>query len=213
MAVYTLDTICRDVRICLDQNAQGGVLTSLGDVDTLSLDELIRSKVVDAVTRVHSSAPAHLLDGGNNFGDALYWEDGKTCGLVLLPEDFMRLVVFEMNDWERAVYEVKSVYDADYALQRSRYKGIRGTPQRPICVMGIRPEGRVLEFYSCKSREARVRKAVYMPYPVLDNRGGIVVCSRCYRSVVYMIAGLVVMAYGSGEQAQVFVELSKTALV
>lgn len=212
MRVYRLEDIARDVRVAMDLNMSNETLEGFGDVDTLSLDDIIRSKILDAVKQVHGAAPAYLLDGGYNFGNAIYWKDLES-GWCLLPEDFMRLIVFEMDDWERAVYRAIDEDDAMYAKQSSRFKGIRGTSQKPVCVLGIRPEGRVLEFYSCKSREAMVRRAVYLPYPKIDDNESIEICERCYRSVVYMAASLVLITYGNAEQSKVLTELAKSTLV
>lgn len=212
MKVYRLDEIARDVRIAIDQNMQSNVLEGFGDVDTLSLNDIIRSKIVDAVKRIHSSAPSYLLDGGYNFGDAIYWKELES-GWVLLPEDFMRLVVFQMDDWERAVYHAISEDDELYELQSSRFKGIRGTAQKPVCAIAIRPEGRVLEFYSCKSTDAMVSKAVYLPYPKIDDDGGVQICERCYQAVIYTIASLVLTTYGNADQSKALSELAKSALI
>lgn len=73
MTVYQLDDIAKDVRIALDQNMASDTLAAIGDVDTLALNDIIKSKIVEAVKRVHSSAPPYLLDGGHNFGDAIFW--------------------------------------------------------------------------------------------------------------------------------------------
>ena len=208
--IYQVDSIVGDVRVCLDQNMVSDALLATGDIDTLSLDEIIRSKVREAVRRVHSEAPFHLLEEGHNFGDNLYWGD-QCSGWVLLPHDFMRLVVFEMSDWERPVFEAITPADASYALQRSRFKGIRGTAQRPVCAIATRGEGKVLEFYSCKSEEATVSRAVYIPYPEIAD-GGIDICERCYDAVVYTVAGLTLLSCGEVEKATSLFELAKTYL-
>lgn len=212
MAIYSCEKIAKDVRIALDENMSSDSLTLLGDVDTLSLNDIIKSKIEDSVKRVHSSAPSYLLDGGNNFGDALYWQEHE-CGWVLLPEDFMRLVVFQMDDWSRAVYHAISEDEPLYLQQSSRYKGLRGTPQRPVCAIAIRPEGRVLEFFSCKTSEANVSRGVYLPYPHIDEHGGIDICERCYTAVVYTIAALVSITFGDTDKSNVLNELAKTSLI
>ncbi len=212
MKVYSLLEIAKDVRVALDMNTEDIPLLSVGDDDTLSLDAIIKSKVEEAVKRIHSEAPAYLLDGGNNFGDAVYWKD-DTCGWVLLPEKFMRLVAFKMSDWERTVYSAITTDEPEYAKQSSRFKGLRGTPQKPVCAIGIRPEGRVLEFFSCKSREACVSSAIYIPYPEIDRYEHIEICERCYNAVVYMTASLTLAAMGETERGQLFTELAKSALL
>lgn len=209
--IYQLDKIRQDVRICLDQNMTSDALLESGDIDTLALDDIIRSKILEAVQRVHMDAPNYLLEGGHNFGDAVYWRELES-GWVLLPPDFMRLVVFEMDDWEQAVYQAISTDDPEYEKQRSRFKGIRGTAQRPVCAIAIRPEGRVLEFYSCKSKNAQVSRAMYIPYPKIDEDNGVDICERCYNAVVYTAAGLTLLTCGEVEKGNAVSELAQTFL-
>ncbi len=208
---YTIDKITQDVRVCIDQNRKGDALFVTGDSDTLTLDEIIKSKILEAVQRVHLEAPYHVLEQGHNFGDAVYWEDMES-GWVLLPDDFMRLVVFEMDDWERAVYQAISTDDEEYEKQRSRFKAIRGTAQRPVCALGVRPEGRVLEFYSCKSEDAQVSRAVYIPYPEIDDDGGVEVSERCYQAVVCTAAGLTLITCGEVDKGNNLFEMAKTII-
>lgn len=207
--IYHIDKVMQDVRVCIDQNTKSEALLAEADIDTLSLDEIIRSKIVEAVQRVHLAAPNHLLYCGHNFGDAVYWGEMES-GWTLLPEDFMRLVVFQMDDWDTAVYAAVSTGDEEYEKQRSRIKAIRGTAQRPVCAIGIRPEGRVLEFYSCKSTDAHVSRAVYIPYPKIDVDGGIDICERCYTAAVYTAAGLTLITCGEAEKGNTLSTMAAT---
>lgn len=209
--IFQIDKIMQDVRICIDQNMESDALIESGDIDTLALDEIIKSKILEAIQRVHMDAPNYLLEGGHNFGDAVYWRELES-GWVLLPPDFMRLVVFEMDDWEQAVYQAISTDDPEYEKQRSRFKGIRGTAQRPVCAIAIRPEGRVLEFYSCKSKNAQVSRAMYIPYPKIDEDNGVDICERCYNAVVYTAAGLTLLTCGETEKVNSVSELAQTFL-
>ena len=208
--VYNIHDVMRDVRVCLDQNMTSEQLLQTDDIYTLALDDIVRSKILEAV-RVHTNAPTYLLEQGHNFGDAIYWGDLES-GWVLLPHDFMRLIVFEMSDWEKAVFTAISTTDPEYALQRQRIKALRGTAQKPVCVITIRPEGRALEFYSCKSERAYVRRAQYLPYPKIDRDEGIDICERCYTAVVYAAASLVLLTLGESEKSSALSEISKTAL-
>ena len=60
--IYQLDKIMRDVRICIDQNMESEALVESGDIDTLALDEIIKSKILEAIQRVHVEAPNYLLE-------------------------------------------------------------------------------------------------------------------------------------------------------
>lgn len=198
--IYKLTEIARDVRIAIDQNMTSEQLLATDDIETLSLEDIIRSKIVEAVRRVETAAPVHFLEEGHDFGDAVYWGDLES-GWVLLPDDFMRLIAFRMSDWERTVYAAISVDDPLYAKQSSRYKGIRGNVQKPVCAVVNRAEGKALEFYSCNSEDAFVSRASYLPYPHIDEDDGIDISERCYTAVVYTVAALVLTTYGEADKA------------
>lgn len=210
--IYKLAQIAQDVRVALDENKISDQLIRDEDIDTLSLEEIIRSKIVEAVRRVVIEAPIHLLDGGVPFGDAVYWRD-QGSGWILLPDDFMRLMIFKMSDWERPVYEPITAADPRYALQFSRYKGIRGNPQKPVVAIVSRAEGHALELFSCKNTSATVEQAVYFPLPKEDEYGGITIPERCYEAVVYEAASLVAQAIGEREQGGELSELGKQLLL
>ncbi len=209
--IYKLQRIARDVRIAIDENKTSEQLIADEDIDTLSLEEIVRSKIVEAVRRVVTEAPTHLLDGGEPFGDAIFWRS-QCSGWTLLPEDFMRLVIFKMSDWERPVYEPITAADPQYQLQFSRYKGLRGNPQKPVVAIVSRAEGRALELFSCKSQNATVEQAVYIPLPKVDCDGGINIPERCYMSVVYEAASLVLATIGN-TLSSTMSELSKQLLI
>lgn len=209
--IYKIVKIVRDVRIAIDQNMTSEQLLATDDIETLSLEDIIRSKIVEAVRRVETAAPVHFLEEGHDFGDAVYWGDLES-GWVLLPDDFMRLIAFRMSDWERTVYAAISVDDPLYAKQSSRYKGIRGNVQKPVCAVVNRAEGKALEFYSCNSEDAFVSRASYLPYPYIDEDDGIDISERCYTAVVYTVAALVLTTYGEADKASALTELAKSIL-
>lgn len=210
--VYDVKDILKDVRIAIDENKTNEQLIEDEDIDTLMLDDIIRSKIVEAVRRTITNAPIHLLDGGVPFGDAVYWRN-QYSGWILLPEDFMRLMIFKMSDWERPVYEPITAADPQYQLQFSRYKGLRGNPQKPVVAICSRTEGRVLELYSCNDDTATVEQALYMPLPKIDDDDGIMIPERCYTSAVYQTAALVLSSIGQTEFSKVMTELCKELLV
>lgn len=213
---YNVDDIVKDVCIAIDQNSTSERLIESEDIDTLSLNEIVRSKIEDAARGVEKSAPVYLLETGTAFGDSINWKSTKGVGMgyTLLPDNFMRLISFQMSDWQTAVYNAISQDDPLYGLQSSRYPGIRGCPQKPVCAIVPAPVGLVLEFYSCTQGETvHVVKAQYLPEPVIGEDGYIDICEKCYRAVVYNCAGLVCSAYGSKEQAELMFKLSSDLLV
>lgn len=209
--------IIKDVRIAIDQNASGGSLIDTGDIETLSLDEIIRSKIVDAVKSVEKAAPVYMLGTGKAFADSIEWFESKGKGVgpgkILLPDDFMRLISFQMSDWSRAVYEAIMPDDPKYHLQSSRFAGIRGNTQKPACAIVPEPTGLTLEFYSCSAGEnVNVVKAQYLPEPIISETDDIDIAGKCYRSIVYYCAGLVCSAYQSAEQGEQMFKISNDLL-
>lgn len=213
--LYDIGVIQRDVRVALDQNANSAPLVELGDIDTLSINEIISGKIVESAIAVERVAPFHLLGTGKAFADSIYWEGeiGKGWGVVLLPDDFFRLLSFQMSDWETAVYNPITPSEPLYKLQSSRIPGIRGTPQKPVCAIVPAPVGLTLEFYSCTGGETvKVERAQYLPRPVLTENG-IDIPEWCYNSVINYCAGMVCAAYGSKEQAELLYKQSSDLLL
>lgn len=177
--IFYVDDLKREIRIALDQNMNSAPLLDVGDIDTLSLDDIIESKIEDAARLVMRDAPLHLLDGGKAFGESIHWysREGVGGGYIALPTDFLRLVSFQMSDWSYPVNVAITEDHPLYPLQSSRYAGIKGNPQRPVVALSTQPIGLVLEFYSCEAGEGvYVKRATYLPipkiYPVLVEDKG-----------------------------------------
>lgn len=209
--MYKIETVSQDVRIAIDESKTNEQLLGDEDIDTLSLNEIVRSKIEEAVRRVGTTAPTFLLEEGHTFGDSVFWE-GNGSGWTLLPDDFMRLIAFRMSDWERTCHNAISVDDPLYDLQSSRFKGVRGNVQKPVCAVVNRAEGKALEFYSCNSEDAYVKRATYIPYPEIDDEDGIDISERCYTAVVYTTAALVLTAYGANDRAEQLNALAKSIM-
>lgn len=200
---YLVENIIKEVKVALDENVDSSALSGLGDVDTLKLDEIVESKVVDAARIIESNAPAHLLDSGKAFGESIGWDGqpGYGAGYIHLPDDFMRLVCFQMSDWDYALTMAITEDSPQYQMQRSRFAGVRGNPQKPVVAITSQPIGLVLEFFSCYSGEnAFIKKARYIPIPRIKN-GKIDLCEKLKPAVVYYTAYLSALSMGEGDAA------------
>ena len=142
--IVQAEDMAKAVRVAVDMNHSSTPLLVDDDIDTESFDEIIYAKLVDAVRVVEQEAPLHLLEQGHQFGgDNVNWtENGK--GWLVLPDDFMRLVVFKMSDWKLSVSDAISQDDPLYLRQFSRWKGISGNPEKPVVAIVNRAEGTVL---------------------------------------------------------------------
>lgn len=208
--IYQVKDMVRDVKVAIDMNSHGESLLKEGDLDTLSLDEIIMAILCDAVRLVEMESPPELLENGHDFGeDYILHEDGS--GMIKLPEDFMRLVAFRMSDWRRTIFDAISDRDAQYQLQSSRWKGIKGNPEKPVVAIVRRSEGKVLEFYSSTDPDAEIAQATYIPYPHIDQDGGIDISEECYRASVYRAAALALASVGD-QLSNTMLEISKSLL-
>lgn len=214
--VYHTDNIIADVRCVMDMNPQDESLLGDGDVDTLSFNRLIHSKIEEAAYSVEMEAPLCFLDSGSNMGEsAIYWNTVKGhegTGWLVLPKDFIRLVVFRMSDWERPVYQAIDESSPIYARQSSVYAGVRGNASKPVVAIVKSSSGRVLEFYSCKDNQAEIEQAVYLRRPQIDGDGGIELCERCYKAILYYAAGLTQSSLGNMDMAKMMFETSKSLI-
>jgi len=212
--VYDCLQIRKDVRVALDMNDKSKALINLGDMDTLQVDSIIDSVVEDAARRVVEAAPVDMLESGHNFAEDLYWSDDeerKGCGWTILPDDFLRLVLFKMSDWKRSVSYAITDTDPSYDLQSSQWKGVRGNVDRPVCAIVRRAEGKVLEYYSCDSEDAYAEQAVYQPVPRISG-GGLDLPRLCYRGVVYYAAGLTALSLRDSDTASAFFSMAMRAI-
>lgn len=217
MKTFAVADILRAVKIVIDENQTSESLLSVLDSDTLAMNEIIETQIPVAASMVELEAPRYKIGGGEAMATSIVWRKGAVgigSGKVILPDDFLRLVVFQMSDWERPVVDAISDADPLYMQQFSRFAGIRGTPQKPIAALCAMPAGLCLEFFSCKDGEdVTVAKARYIPKPIITEKKEIRLCSKLYDSIVYRVAHLVVGSYGANEKAAQYLETSMNLMV
>lgn len=208
--IYSVIAIVKDVRKILDENEYPCELISGSDTGTLSLDAIIIQKLTDATRSVLEASSNRLLDSGINLSTEITWEKSKGIGMgsILLPDDFCRLSIFQMSDWQRPVLRVITDDNPLYALQKSRFTGIVGGPAKPVCVLTSNSVGKVIEFYSCRQGDdVSIKMAKYHPYPTIkDNM--IEVCKNLYTPIVYYTAGLVAITYKDVEHGAKLMEIA-----
>ena len=217
MSNYSVSSIVEKVRIALDENQVNTSLVA-SDNDTLSLNAIIEQKILHAVRQITEHCHSRLLDGGTAFASSITWASGTQgvgYGYTILPEDFMRLVIFQMSDWARPVTNV--IYDTDklYQLQKSRFSGIRGATEKPVCAVTTYSIGKVMEFYTCIGGSGvTVKTARYIPFPSIQTVNDIQVvdiCPKLFDPIIYQTAGLVAMTYKDAISGTLF-QIAETFL-
>lgn len=200
MQSVPLSDVIREVKIILDENiTETPVLVD--DPDQLQLEDHIKARIVDAVRAIHEAAGSELLDDGlpiplTDGGQPTVQVNPDGTGYLRLPDDFMRLVIFKMTKWKRPVVMPISDTDPRYFPQKSRFLGVRGGVDKPVCALTTGEASRILEFYSLPPDETdkSVEKARYLPLPKIEEDDTIKMCRKLVRPIYYECAALVALS-------------------
>lgn len=220
---YTLDTILPLVRSAMDLNVDSTPLTSLVDVDTLALNDIIEDAFPRAARMVIETAPHYLLDRGQALATtsaggtaiSVKWatQIGTGWGWIQLPDDFLRLVSFQMSDWDYAVVTPITEDEPRYKQLKSRFGGITGNPQHPEVAIVHQPIGLTLEFYSCNSSasDIQVKRARYIPIPRWTNNV-ISIPEKLLNATIHQTCYLVSQAVGDDAAAARHLKITESML-
>jgi len=204
MQTYSEDTMVKDVRIAIDENTKATAFTDddgvTFDADTLEMEEIIKSKIPDAINAVRMAAPLRMLELTPATPTVAWTDESKGIGRVALPSDFMRFGRFKMSDWLYGAYTAITPQSEEYGQQFSEYQGVRGNPSRPVVAIASDDGGATLEFFSCADTGA-VASLLYVgrqerqsaSYPVEES---------IYRAVVLKTAALVMANYSNADLMQ-----------
>lgn len=190
---YDLDEIVRDVRVALDENEE--INQILDDSTTLTLDDIIRQKILHAVRYVLDRAPLWKIDNAVSLCSAF---DGYrrmnnpdyVCGVIELPEDFIRLKALKTVNGNLPVTEVSG--ETLYMQQKSPVP-VFGTPSAPLCFL-TEGSARELEYYSIyvgdsETPDEKIEYATYIAEPTVID-GVIDIPQRLYNEILYMAASM-----------------------
>lgn len=207
MQTVSVQEIVKEVKIILDENIKDDPVL-LDETNQLELGTMIRSRIIDSVRSIHEAAESDMLDDGMDIeGSPVTLQDGS--GYVSLPSDFMRLIIFQLGTWRRPVTVTITDTSPEYYMQKSRFMGIRGGPEKPVCAITTGVSGRVLEFYSVAPGEmATIVKAKYLPLPAIVNEN-IDVCKKLYTPIMWECAGMVAVSVNN-PSANSFFEIAKS---
>ena len=210
MEKVLVDELVKEVRVTLDENqVESEYLQS--STENMELNEIIRSKMPDAVRGIVEMCPVSLLNA-----DALTLADDDLTtnkdgsGYVVLPNDFLRLVSFKLASWNRAVTSVADEGSPTGLMQRNAFT--RGTPMKPVCVLSHKADGRrVLEYFTASGGNDTVERALYVPNPSIVTEDGnekISIPHLLRASIVNYCAGLACLSRGDAEQGDLFIKIA-----
>lgn len=209
--LIAVEDLVKEIRVALDRNNNSTPLIECDDIDTLTLNELIESKIAEAARIIEVNAPVYLLEGGKDFAGSIEWFDGevgKGGGRIALPSDFLRLVSFKMSDWCRAVTVAITDDHPLYERQSSKYRGVKGCPQDPIVAIVNQPVGQVLEFYSSYAGDTvTIQRSRYIAIPKIEE-GWIDICDKLRPAVVHYAAAMVAQIMGLADLSTTLLNIS-----
>lgn len=116
-----------------------------------------------AIVRV---VPLHVLGFGEDFSNMDFTPNSDGSGRICLPDDFVRLINFKMQGWQRPV--VAPIYDTDVKYRQQFNMALRGGEAKPV--VAIVNGGKFLEYFSSSDGiNAKVETARYFGYSVIDR--------------------------------------------
>lgn len=83
--------------------------------------------------------------------------------VVVLPQNFLRLITLQMSDWSRPIQTLINEDSAEYRKQGNKF--LMGTSSRPVGALVHKSGFAMLELYSCKSNVATMLFGQYVPEP------------------------------------------------
>ena len=206
---YTKAQIIEDVRRVIDENATSIRLDELSDTETLDLNQLIVATICDAAKAIESAAPLHLLDYTKPLSGAVEIDDGRVA-YIDLPPDFMRMAVVNWGHLGRPIYKFISVDSPQYIEQQNKY--VQVTIERPVGAIVMDANVPKLEIYADGiTQEGLQFIGDYVPIPAFEG-DRIALCSRCYRSIIYRCAGMVLVIY-KDNNAENLLKISESILI
>lgn len=87
-------------------------------------------------------------------------------GYIILPDRFLRLINFKLEEWEKPV--VKPILETDPLYLAQKQVVSRGGPGNPVCALRKTTEGKILEYYSVRTSHV-VETALYVPTTLPEN--------------------------------------------
>ncbi|MBD5197298.1 MAG: hypothetical protein HDS89_07595 [Bacteroidales bacterium] len=160
----TMDEILGRVLKSIDENEEILVDKMSAGYESASVSELIRMLAPGTAEEVILAAEWGEIDEWLELDADVDWvEPGR--GEVELPEDFLRLMVFRMSDWRRAVRSTVDPGSGVYALRFTPGRHREGVRKAPMVALTGGEKRKRLEFIGSTDPGAYVERSGYLPRP------------------------------------------------
>lgn len=222
----TVKEIINAVRWCIDEEA--GNLSDLSDLtnDMPLMDNIIRSKIGDAIRWISVNGNPALLGGSDenlptgilvdvdspSQSDITDISDGQNViGIIIkMPSDFIKLAWIRCDEWHRSIMNPILDDSEEYLQLRDNY-GAKATADRPQAVLVNRNQ-KAIEAYP--KGTVRYTYVADIDYEYEESQGDehtIPIPQKAKTSLVYYIAFLVLCAYGDA-RADTMLNIAKMTI-
>lgn len=207
MVEYAVSDLVKEVKVLLDRNQESAGLLTPDDTDTLSQAELVESKIVDAARIILSAAPEDIVEG-TSCANVVTWTEsnGYYVGKMILPTDMLRILSVKAEDWNRPATIISESDDA-YKYQNCKY-GVRGNPERPVAAIVHTANGKSIELYTSKKKNATL-SFIYVQVPSVTAEMKISLPSVLKDSIKYMAGYLTCISLGDTDTASGFLGVAR----
>jgi len=146
------------------------LIVDVGLEDSKPIDVIIESLLDESAKEVLLKAPIHRLNVSSHSAVASIDPARSYTGYITLPDDYVRLVEFKMEEWERPVVEFHA--NNSLVAQRQHNKWLRVKTSKPVAVLSSRVSGGsvipVVEYYSVRQSHI-VSRFLYIKKDVAEN--------------------------------------------
>lgn len=201
--MITAEELHSRVRQLINETDDDSAVTLLTD-DTRSIDEHIDALMPDAVLFVQKNKRAGVVNPKSvDAGEVAITDNGDGTGFLELPDDFVSLVSFELDGWQRPCTKLYPAASAEARVQCNPY--MRAGCCKPVCIEGISHLGkRLLCYYSLPHDVTPVvnrfvYEAVYNP-----QEGLLGTDVALHKAVVYQCVALLYGMFERGDNAGYF---------
>lgn len=204
--LYTTKELISQALWIMNMNKSSAPLIATDDIDSLSVEEILYGNIEIAAREILSVAPIRKLETGHNLESDINWTGDK--GVMNLPEDFLRLIVFKLVGWSRPA-DIIMEDDERYQWQNSQYAGVRGNRQSPVVAICNYPSGLVLEIYSKEAGiDIHIGRALYVPKPKIEDDDTIDLPKDLKDAICYVMAYKSLLTLGEVNKASMFMSLA-----
>lgn len=151
------------VRLRIDEvSSQGTSIVDVGVEENNPTDTMIDGVLDESAIEVLLSAPFIRLQvsDGKTISVLQESESDSTTGIITLPDDFLRLVCVQLDDWAEPLYEVHLAGDMIAHRQKNKY--LRGGKSKPVVVLSKDSDGYYIRYFSSKQLVHTIKRLDYI---------------------------------------------------